>query len=498
METRYVFFPYLKSSGIVHYRHITFGTTSNVAHLKADIAEHVAVLASMFFLRDDLRIKDMTFAVLVAENRMALASLVDSLAEFQAFVCYLYSAPHEIFGEPFLHAEHASAFVFEQSRVQIQFLRSDYHVDALSDRSFDEAPDARNEVAGYKGRLDQRSPLWVAKGSRIYPPTTRIWLNMSQDLSFDIGRRIQHSRHGALLAFLEDPRRDPHLCSRVLRSLRWYNRSVAIDVAEEIGLVSLAIAFEALLGLPRGNQVTNRFKEAVALLVGPVDRLDSFLEQFYEARSEIAHEGETSNVMFRATDSVRQSDRQSAARYRSLAAYARHIFQVCLLTIVYGGHMTSQVRLSRMMTTNQERFEQMCRTLSSNDKPAGHRLQEVAELIQDADTYRFVPEDGLQLKTVLAVCKLASSDYLAMSTDLPTGIGETIREFVTVKYDVDELRALFLLQSLVEGIRTVPRQSESSFDDPHRLLAALLDVAWGYAFPQYFEMERARTSQGSK
>src|SRR5580704_12321881 len=117
METRYAFFPYLKSTGIVRYRDITFGTTNDVSHLAQEVAHHVTTLAAMFFLRDNLRIRDMTFAVLPANDPETLASLIESSGEFQAFVQYLYSSPHQTFGDPFLHAEHGSLFVFNPGRV---------------------------------------------------------------------------------------------------------------------------------------------------------------------------------------------------------------------------------------------------------------------------------------------------------------------------------------------------------------------------------------------
>jgi hypothetical protein len=493
METRYAFFPYLKSTGIVRYRHIEFGTTGDVSRLSPDVADHVKTLAAMFFLRDNLRIRDMTFAVLQANDPENLASLNESIGEFQAFVQYLCSSPHETFGDPFLHAEHGSLFVFEPKRVPEQLVRSGSHVEPDTPEQTDyERPDARHEIGGYEGRLDGRAPLWVAKGSRIYPLTPHMWLNISQDLHIDVEHRLQSSRHLVLLAFLEDPRREAHLCSRVLRSLRWYNRSTAIDVAEDVALLSLAIAFEALLGLPREGPVTKQFKDAVALLVGPIPRLESFLSQFYDARSEIAHEGETENTMFRATDSLKQADRRTAARYRSLASYARFIFQVCLLTIVSGGQMASRLGLSRMMVSNQERFEEICKTLSSTEKPSGRRLQLLADLIQEVDHYRFVPEERLRLDTIVSACRLACSDYSVVATDVPTEVGEGIREFCGTKFDADEFRALELLQFLSDALKKLPRQSDSAFDDPHRLLMALLDSAWGYAFPRYYQLERAR------
>jgi hypothetical protein len=92
-----------------------------------------------------------------------------------------------------------------------------------------------------------------------------------------------------------------NLGARILTALAWYNRSTGVDIEESVALVNLAIAFESLLGLKAGEKVTERFMEAVNLLVGDVPRLDSWLTQFYRTRSQIVHEGQSSNLMFIAT-----------------------------------------------------------------------------------------------------------------------------------------------------------------------------------------------------
>ncbi|HEV8071020.1 MAG TPA: hypothetical protein VGP76_25125 [Planctomycetaceae bacterium] len=492
MERRYVFFPYLKSSGALRYREVDFGSTADVSRLSSDAADHVSTLSSMFFLRDDLRIKDMSFAVLEAPEGEKIAALLEAVIEFQTFLTYLYSSPDPTTGNPFLRAEHASLFIFREERLFESLLRPDNHVETVGNGPPYEPADHRSQVAGYAGRLDQRSPLWVAKGSRIYPPTPHLSLNISQDLHVDLGLRLQDSLQYALLAFLAGPRRNSHLLARVLTSLRWYNRSVAIDVSEDVALVSLAIAFEALLGLPSGKEVTSRFKEAVALLVGPVPRLDSFLGQFYDARSQIAHEGESEDLMFRATDSLEKKHQRSAARYRSLASYARHIYRVCLLTIVHGGQMSAWMNLGRMMVTNQQRFEQICCDLSTTVPVAGQRLAALGNLIRDAATYRFVPEEGLKEETILAACRLASSELLAANPQLPAQTMKALTEFVAVTDDPDHFKTLSRLSPLIDALKASPRASDFEIDDPRQLVISLLETGWGYTFGLYFRLAGAR------
>jgi len=85
---------------------------------------------------------------------------------------------------------------------------------------------------------------------------------------------------------------------RIFVALKWYNRSNSINVSDETALLHLAIAFESLLSLEQAPQITQRFKESVRLLVGPVPKLESWADQFYDARSRIVHEGSGTDLVF--------------------------------------------------------------------------------------------------------------------------------------------------------------------------------------------------------
>ena len=490
MERHFAFLPYLKTSDQVHYRQLVFLSTENLAGLESSVAKHVRTLASMFFLRDDLRIQNLTCAVIEGDDASDIQRKVSDLAEFQALIRYIYSSPHPIFGKPFLTSEHGSTFLFHPERISQYLLWDDHNVTHASQETLYETPDERSELAGYAGYLDGRSPLWVAEGSRVYPPTAHLWLNISQDLYTDIAYRLPQSSQAALFHFFMDPRRDERLVARMLSALRWYNRSLALDVEEDQALVSLAIAFEGLLNLPRGRDVTERFKQAVALLLGPVARLDSFLDQFYDVRSDLVHSGSTEDFMFRATDGTARSDRARASRYRSLSSYARHIFQLCLTTIVYGGHMTSRRGLAPLLRTNAERVSEVSRILTDNAVPKGSRLVLAADLIREMETFRFVPEENLKLPSVLDVVRLAADDFLAGGTGIPQTAQDVLSQLAQDRDTPPFSVALHTLRMVYEALRGIQRDTEETRSDSYLALATLIDTAWGYTFPAYFQGKR--------
>ena len=61
---------------------------------------------------------------------------------------------------------------------------------------------------------------------------------------------------------------------RIFTALRRHNRSTADEVSEEKALVYLAIAFESLLNLPLGDELTSRFKDTMLILLDSTPRLD--------------------------------------------------------------------------------------------------------------------------------------------------------------------------------------------------------------------------------
>lgn len=57
------------------------------------------------------------------------------------------------------------------------------------------------------------------------------------------------------------------------------------------------MAFEALLRLANSSKA-ERLKDAIALLLGRTERLDEWADQFYAARSRVAHEGPVQDPYF--------------------------------------------------------------------------------------------------------------------------------------------------------------------------------------------------------
>src|SRR5207244_3748431 len=147
---------------------------------------------------------------------------------------------------------------------------------------------------------------------------------------------------------------------------------------------------ESLLNLKQGDE-SKKFQETVQSLLGSVPRLDSWLEQFYRARSKIVHEGIWTHLMFYPVDRKRYSDilksKEEEMPYRNLTTYGRHIFRLCLNTILPGAIMAEDANLSSLFVHNQERLQSMCSRLSNRTIDAQERLLSISRDAQDLQQY---------------------------------------------------------------------------------------------------------------
>lgn len=483
----FAFFPYLKTSESVHYRSLTIRSSDDPTDLPPDAIRHLEMISTMFFLRDHLRIQKMSYAFHAPSEEFSASEFTRQLLEFQSLVCFIYSTPHPTVGDPFLRYEHASLYLFQPKQVSKYLLVNDHNVEILPEAQQLEI-DSRDEIEGYEGRLNNKSYFWAARGSRIFPPAVSLWLNISQDLSVDFNYLLPQSRrYKPVVEYFAMREENDSLGERILTALTWYNRNIGIDIDEDVALVNLAIAFESLLGLESSEKVTYRFKEAVNLLVGDVPRLDSWLTQFYNARSQIVHEGRSSSLLFLATDNPKKYFGNPELEYRSLVSYGRQVFQVCLATILTGAQIAEELKLASLLVTNQQRLERICKVLSKGDGTPTDRILASSKDVRDIETYRFVTEKGLKVALLIAASKLMIQLYLKSVPNESPELINQMTKFTAVDSE-DHYAALSLLKEIQDGIQSGGKAQPSSPIDLRSIVASLIDSIWHYIFSYYFHL----------
>jgi len=453
MEKKDVFaiLPYLKTTGRVPIRGILFRSSDDLEGLSTEQQGHLRTLFAMFFLQNDYRIKRMTYALFpVSEDRKAYQDIFRRLYEAQTLINYEYAAPQPPREDPFLSREHASMYVFTAEKVYCGLIwpydpNIDYNVENVTG----EKHPHNQDIEGYYGVLNSNMPCWVTGGNRIYPPVPHLTLNIPQDLWRDIAESIQVERHWAWRDVLEGyTYTNAELQKRLFSAMEWYNRSTAQDVDEAEVLLNLAVAFECLLNLENNDKITTRFRETVMTLLGSVPRLDSWLEQFYDARSSVVHKGIAQNIMFLAKEWERNRGKDTKAlHYRSLTAYGRRIFRLCLTAILTSARVADDEGLAEFFVHNQERLETIIQQLSETAEPPEERLNSIAAAVAELHDHHWASQELVQSKTLVTVGKLVVKTYLEtkpqLSNEDEAAVQEVLQQLDARDIEADNKLELF-------------------------------------------------------
>ncbi len=475
-EAIFAILPYLRTSQPCTIRGIHFHSSDDLSGLSAEEQSHLETLFSMFFLRNDLHITRMIYAVLeLSDDPKEQQESLQRLREAQTLIGYLRSTPQPPGEDPFLPLENASMYVLYPQRFSRYLIWPDDSNPTVENLAKDSTP-IEKDLDGYEGQRNWGSAFWVVEGNRIYPPLPRFSLN-SEDLYRTVVMFTQQSQNWAFAKLMAS--REPEgteFEKRIFTALGWHNKSTADDVREEEALVYLAIAFESLLNLPRGDELTSRFKDTVLILLGSIPRLDSWLEQFYKARSAVVHDGMWPHVMFYAMDFNRkkleqlyagnQNKQEPVIEYRSLTTYGRHVFRLCLNAILSSAKAAHQSRLSLLFVPNEERLRNMCEQLRQKEVKPEKRLRSVVRDISALDLYRWEQAgQDVQVETALGTAKIAFQTYLEMNPELPDETLALMKALFEQKKAVSSLEKIRQFENLAGSMRglSIPFDPETPF-----------------------------------
>jgi hypothetical protein len=474
----FVIFPFLKTYAKVQIGNLIFRPTNDTEDLTHEQVVCLNEIADMLFLQDDYRIKSASYAVTSIDRQ---TNDIEHLKNVQAFVAYCYASPRHEFGDIFLSSEHASMVIFTPGNVPIFFVRPDFHVEAVQPIS-ELVPDHRHEVPGYVGVYNFQHSFWAVKGSRVYGPTPRLTLNISQDLSRDLGHTWQTRTDYRLLSDLL--RKPPtEMSSRIFTAVQWFNAAnkEANDDAEEI--LNLSIAFEALLDLPVSEK-TERFTDAISLLLGRTPRLDIWARQFYDARSQVVHEGRAQRLRFAATDSRKSGE---GHLYQSLVSYGRRVFQLCLGILLAGAELAEEAGLAETLVTNEERFQKICRLLAGKNTSAIDRLEQIAPIVSVIEQYRYIQEDNLQIETMLSAVRHGAESLLESGETISQEVREHLETLIAAKRTNGHLERLDALQAL-DNIMENGTVATGMVGE--KIVGHLVKLVWGYLFMHHHWLKK--------
>lgn len=483
-------FPFLKTGKPAPLGPFTFRTTDDTEDLPRDQASSVAEIARMLFLQDDLRIKSASYTIMPRVDADAPSQNLNDLMRVREAVAYCYAGPRHEFGDLFLSPEQASIAVFTPNRVPTSLVRPEFHVEAVH---LEPAADHNvgGSLDGYAGLYNFRHHFWAARGSRLYGPIPHINLIQAQDLSRDLtSAGDSRADYRLLLDMLRQP--DGPAVTRVFNAVHWFNEANNKSSDEASALVNLAIAFEALLQIPR-NDKTDRLIDAISLLLGRTQRLDTWARQFYDARSLIVHEGRADQLRFVAP---RQPRGQSGSLYQSLVSYGRQVFQLCLGTVLTGAELADQSDLKEKFVTNQERFEQACKLLEDATLSADEKLDRLSAITSAIQTYCCVPETGLTLSAMLGACRLAARTWLESDASILGEGKKLLDRLASAARNDDHIHEMDALAAVLDLLRNGRLGTET---DRSRGVRNLLEAVWVvYVGMHYYWLKERRSREDSQ
>ncbi|MDZ4179677.1 MAG: HEPN domain-containing protein [Coriobacteriia bacterium] len=479
-------FPFLRSGEPIKLGDFEFRSTSDLKGLTEEQATSVREVAAMLFLRDDLRIQSSLYAICPYIDMTYKPSDIPALSDAQAVVAYLYGTPGPVHDSQFQSSEYSAMVVFSHADVPPSLVRPDRNVEPTQDRPALSA-DGLKGVPGYSVLYNFRHLFWVAAGSQIHSPIPGLSLNVDQDLHRDVetGRLRHPERVVPVLRLLESPRTPT--TARALTAIRWFNNANSEANSDDLSLVSLAIAFESLLGLPQ-TEKADRLVDSISLLLGRVPRLDTWAHQFYEARSSIVHEGRSQRVEFVATDSIKKGE---GPLYQPLLSYGLRIFRLCLSTLLFGDRLAQDAGLEERFITNQERFQKACAVLNDSTVAAAERLGQLEPLVDAMERYMFVWEGSLKIESMLAAMRLAVQTLL--ENDVASrGTTLLLQSALAQLGETDVARQLEAVDALHNGLPNTP----VGCDEPSvGTVGKMASVVSHYTFMYFFWLKRERASE---
>jgi hypothetical protein len=456
----FAIFPYLKTSKPIKLRGINFFPSENLKNeeLLPDLAKsHLATLFGLFYLQNDVRVTKLLYTYAVLDQDIEkFNSLIRRLREARTVLGYFYTSPHFPSGDPFISYEHSDLYIFLPGKVSTFTLGLELNNEKQNDSEIADVISHRlHEVDGYRGSVNIQTEVYTAKGCRLYPSVHNFGLNISQDVYHDFRRDRAYSSWPLKQIMIASSVEDEPFEQRIFTAMEWYNRSCLEHITEDVALVDLAIALESLLALEEGKEIRARFKDTILSLLGKIPRLDSWIEQFYDARSSIVHEGTWQHLAFYAADTGIYKNilkgNQLGVRYRTLTSIGRQIFRLCLTTILTGNMNAHRSGLQSLLHYNQERLESICKTLTSSLGP-DRKLIAISRDIFDLQEYWFESESSTDLKTVIGTATLLIRVFLETNPILPNTTSVLLQEFLVSKEEFSDTQQLERLSTILDDL----------------------------------------------
>lgn len=450
MKTLFVILPYIKTEKPFYVAGFIFRSNRDTEGLEPEEIDHLQNITSLFYLSDDEPVDEVVYTPLhLPDDRDESDTLIQRLRAAHTILTFLVTKDH--------HFD-----TYEQLSIYLVIPTEVY---AREEPSFALVP-------GYSITINWLHWCEIAQGKRLYPPQPyplalipKGWY--LSDLEFDL-------ESDALVSGLDQFIRghllyQPEQIDRfetILRAMQWYNRSFSQFDAEEERIIHLAIAFETLFHEPGEPDkktrvpIRDEIKTHLRGLFGEAPGLNNWVDQFYDERSRILHEGFANQLRFVAGDK-RPTEHQQVLDF--LVNYGRRVLRMRIINILHATLLAEEVNLNAWFIHDERRLHEICKQLKDETVPAEQRLVSVMKLVFDLEehwTY-YSGQREVELKAVHAAGKKLFEVYLEAYPDTEPAVRERLERIVNMGLDdAPELVRAYseLHQELSKGLGTYRRK----------------------------------------
>jgi hypothetical protein len=509
---RYVILPYAVTSRPLTIRGFTFRRSDDLEGHNVEAVDNLQSLFKLFYLQADLRLKQMSYSVIPQVEQSKWSAVAQKLLECSICMRYICTKPNPrmpryvnaTLAGMYPAVEIVDMFVFQPRSITNEHFLPQHATENL-EYAGSESQESLN-MDGFHGWMIGRANSFdIGKSSRIYPPHFAFDNHPLFRFRVDIAAIFDELTHGskwALKQFITSQSNElSSLEKRILKAMDWYNQSCEYGMNPLRSLVFLAIAFEALLNLKWEADNTARFKDVVKVLIGPVERLDSWLDQFFKARGDIVHMGETEYLEFYPPAGPKKYHRDMPISV--LTDPGQAIFHLCLDAILCSSVTAREAKLHADFRHSEERIQEIFSIIEKRDtRSPFQRLASVRDAVIELTSFvwqragRVKPTSVLHLTSKMIELFLSDPSYesLGIRDDIVSKMRDFVRDMKQFDASKADEREIEKHCNIIEEVENwYSERLQFGFvpsNEPFDVLMAFLHYAYHHFSGEGYMMSR--------
>jgi hypothetical protein len=449
----FVILPYATTRRSLTIRGLTLRSSEDLAGLDDDTTTHLRTLFRLFYLHETLRFKRMIYHYSPETASGGPSAFHRKLWEVSTCLKYICTSPNPPrFPAPtfaglndFPATEIAEMFLFTPTNLVTEFYLTFEPLENVEYAGSEPESSYQKILHGYVGIMVGRGNTFrIGPACKILPPHFVLDNHRSFRYGLDVAAFYDALTHGskwAIKRFMDsDSKELTDLEKRILKALDWFNQSCEYAIHPFKSLVFLAIAFETLLNLKWEQKNTQRIKDVLITLLGAVDRLDTWIDQFFVARGGIVHTGEATHVLYYPPqDKTPQGDKKPEPNRdtpTSLLTYqGRLIFHLCLDAVLSSSVTAREANLQSTFKHDDERIKEIRALLDNKDESLDQRIIRTRNVVLELCGNIYQPASRVKAESMLKITSKMMSVYLGSklheTLGIPDDIVASMTDFVT-------------------------------------------------------------------